>query len=164
MAEWDSIAWRKERDEKLRHWLKGNLFAMEAVVQLSTVSETWDDLVDQDKPVAREQIDAAFSIVLIRLQNNPFFLQYQTQFMIGTMIGVNAWMDANQLETVQAPKERALAFYIRNYCYEVVSIAAFCAGGWDWLREISLEMRMFFQHESYFTWEKRYVQADQVPQ
>lgn len=155
MAKWDSIEWRKQRDEKLRFWLKGNLFACDCIVQLSTVSETWDDLVDKDREVSNKEIDEAFSILLVRLQNNPFYLQFQTQLMAITLLGINAWMDANALEKADTEKERALAFYIRNYCYELTSAAAFFVGGWDWLRSISLEMRMFFQHESYFTWEKR---------
>lgn len=155
MSEWDSIAWRKDRDSNLRKWMKGNLFAVDTVIQLSSISETWDDLIDKDVPVGPDRVNEMLTTVLVRLTNNPFYNAYQTQFMITTMIGINAWMDANSLELAPTPKERALAFYIRNYCYEVTSVACFCATDWDWLRSVSLEMRMFFQHESYFTWEKR---------
>lgn len=153
--EWDSQAWRALRDRRLAEWLRGDADAVECFIQLSTISETWDDLIDRDKPVADAQIHEVFSCALIRLQTNRFFLANHAAIMSAVITGVNAWMDANELETRATEKERALAFYIRNYCYEMLSVMVFAVGGWDWLRKVSLEMRMFFQHESYGQWEKR---------
>lgn len=157
MAElaWGSPEWRGERDRKLQEWLRGDMEAARCLIELSTAYEVWDDLIDRDKPVTDDLIHSGFLAALVCLNENRFWQAFQGRLMPLVITGINAWMDANVLEKGQTDKERALAFYIRNYCYEMVSMAAYCVGGWSWLRQVSLEMRMFFQHESYFTWEKR---------
>lgn len=152
---WDSPAWRKQRDGSLLRWMRGNHDAMRCVMSLGTVSEVWDDLIDKDKPLTEEHIHSGMMSALVFLNENPFWQAHSARFMPVIIVGINAWMDANELEKDPTKKARALAFYIRNYFYEVSSVGAYCAGGWQWLRSVSLEMRMFFQHESYFTWEKR---------
>lgn len=153
--EWDSPEWREERNKKLLAWLKDDFDAFMCVLGFSAISETWDDLIDGDKKPSPEEINRAFLTAIVHLNANRFYVRHCATILPVVFIGINSWFDANELEKSTKVDHRALAFYIRNYCYEIVSICAFCVGGFDWLRSISLEMRMFFQHESYFTWEKK---------
>jgi len=153
--EWDSQEWRDSRDRNLLVWMLGDRHAASLIVDVSTMVETWDDLIDMDKDVSADEINRAFTIALVRLNNNPFFNAHKSAIMPILMIGVNAWFDANELEKSMDEAERMLAFYIRNFCYEFASLCAALVGGYDHLRRVSLEMRRFFKHESYLNWEKR---------
>jgi hypothetical protein len=155
-VKWDSEPWRELRDANLLRWMAGNADAVACFVALSTICETWDDLVDRDKPVGDAQINEAFTLALINLQVNPFYKANEALLYALIVAGTNAWMDANALQSSPDVKWRMLAFYLRNTAYELASICAFRAGGWQHLRAISLEMRQFFAHESYAEWEHRH--------
>lgn len=159
--EWDSESWRDLRNANLLRWMLGNADAVECVVALSAISETWDDLIDRDKPIHAEQVNDCFVRALITLQVNPFFKANESLFYAIIVAGSNAWMDANQMQADPDAKWRMLAFYLRNTSYEIANLAAFRVGGWDHLRSISLEMRKFFSHESYDEWEHRHEGATQ---
>ncbi len=154
---WDSKDWRTLRNEKLLPWMAGNVDAVNCVIGLSTISETWDDLIDRDKQVGPDLINEAFVTAGITLQLNPFYKQNEMLFYAVTVAGINAWMDATAMQKSDEEKWRMLSFYTRNYAYEIMSIAAFRAGGWEHLRKVSLEMRQFFAIESYQEWEHRHA-------
>ena len=154
--EWNSPEWRGQRDLKLKEWFRGNEPALQTALLLSGISEVWDDLVDGDVKATTERINGAFVAALVRLRTNSFYVHNEVTLFPTIIAGINAWMDANELQG-GTREDRAQAFYIRNYAYELVSIIVFCIGGWDYLRSVSLEMRRFFTHESYFTWEHRHA-------
>ena len=147
---WDSEEWRAERDEKLLGWMRGDANAVNCVVALSTASELWDDLIDKDRPVTEAEIHKGFISALILVNDNPFWQRFHVKLMPIVVVGTNAWLDANILQDAVLDRDRMMGFYIRNYAYEMTSMAAYCAGGWEWLRSISMEMRQFFQNNSYF--------------
>lgn len=151
--EWDSPEWRVIRNREMLKWMNGNQNAVDCVVGLSRISETWDDLIDRDKEVGPEAINQAFVTAAIDLQVNPFYKENESLFFAMNVTGINAWMDATKLEKSDDKKWRMLSFYIRNFAYEIMTIAAFRAGGWEHLRKVSLEMRQFCAHESYDQWE-----------
>lgn len=152
---WDTPEWREIRDQKLLGWMKQDANAVACVVMISGISEIWDDLIDKDRELSAAEINNAFMNAVVNLRLNPFYRQHESWILPVIVVGINAWMDANELEKSTEVDKRALSFYVRNYCYEVCSVCAFCAGGFDWLRSISNEMRLFAQHESYFSWEKK---------
>lgn len=153
--EFDTPAWRELRDQKMMDWMAGNQDALETALWLSHISERWDDLIDRDKPMGDAEINDMMVAMLVRLQTNPFYLRYHAVISPITWVAVNAWMDANTLEKWEGDRWRQMSFFIRNYQYEVATVCAMCAGGWDHLRRISLDMRTFFAHETYDEWEKR---------
>ena len=157
VLKWDSNEWRKVRDANLLVWMCGNQSAVDVVVTLSTIAETWDDLYDGDKKVPRDRLNEALSMALVKLQVNAFYKSNEAIFWSLTVAAINAWMDANELQESNLRQERMLAFHIRNFGYEIASMAAFRTGGWEHLRRVSLEMRRFFAHEDYDSWEHRHA-------
>jgi hypothetical protein len=155
VVKWDSVDWRKVRDVKLTEWLGPD--GAECIVLLSTVSEVWDDLVDRDKTVPASDISNAFIISLVNIETNVFWQTYRTFLFPVMVLGINAWLDANALQNSRVEKYRMLGFYIRNYAAELVQMAAFCVGGFEHMRKVSLEVREFLNHETYFEWENRHV-------
>lgn len=153
---WDSSEWRKLRDEKLLAWMNGNVQAVETVIALSSIAETWDDLHDGDKPVESGRISAAFINALVKLQVNEFYKANEAIFYALTVAAINAWMDANELQRSRDAAHRMMAFYLRNFGHEITMMAVFRAGGWEHLRSVSLEIRLFFEHEVFQDWEHRH--------
>lgn len=152
-AEWNTPAWREERDRQLEGWLGED--AARCVVMLSGIAEVWDDMVDigEAEPARR---DRAFVHALVHLQYNRFWQEHQRSLMPLIVVSINAWMDSNQMQETDSANERILAYSLRNLSYELASMAAFCVGGWEHLRAVSLPMRRFFVNDPYSEWEHRY--------
>lgn len=148
--------WLALRDANMLRWMAGNQEAVDAVHTITGICDVWDDLVDRDKPVSEEDVNQAFARALIGLQFNPFYRQHQDSFLGLIVTGVNAWLDANALQKSSGEKWRMLAFFIRTFGFEVCHLAAFHVGGWGHLRRVSLDMRQFFERETYSEWEHRH--------
>ena len=138
--------------------MNGNVQAVETVIALSSIAETWDDLHDGDKPVEKARLNAAFVDALVKLQVNEFYKANEAIFYALTVAAINAWMDANELQSSDAVDERMMAFYLRNFGHEITMMAVFRAGGWEHLRRVSLDIRMFFVHEHFAGWEFRHAE------
>lgn len=150
---WDSDEWRALRNEKLLVWMCGKQEAVDVVVALSTIAETWDDLYDADKSVAKDRLNQAFVLMLVKLQTNEFYKSNEALFYALTVTAINAWMDANELQGSNLNSERMMAFYLRNFGIEIAMLAAFRCGGFDHLRKVSLGIRKFFAHEDFAGWD-----------
>lgn len=148
--EWDSEQWREARDAQFRAWL-GDESAVECIVMISSIVEAWDDLIDGDA-VEPERINRTFLFALVGMHRNRFWRQFGDQLLPIMMSCINAWMDSNEWQKGDR-KQRMMAFYLRNMGIELIQAAAFCLGGFERMREISLDVRKFFMHESYEDWE-----------
>ena len=149
---WDSPDWRKERDAKMLRWMCGNEDAVRVCVQTSHIADVWDDLKDGDKKPTEQEIAHAFESMMIRLQTNPFYLANHAMLTAIIVVAINAWHDANGWEKGE-DWQREQAFYLRNFGIEIAIMCAFLTGGYDHLRRVSAEMREFFHHETFKTWE-----------
>jgi hypothetical protein len=154
---WDSKEWRQLRNEKFFKWFRGNQNAVHCFIDLSAVSETWDDLIDRDKEIDNEDIHRAFLNLLIGLPLNPFYQQYRYYLEPMIIMSVNAWLDSLSLAESPEKKWNMLAFYMRNLGAELAPMIAFCVGGFDHMRNVSGEIRKFLNHESYAEWEHRHA-------
>lgn len=151
--EWDTPAWREERNRRLMDWFANNKDAVVCMVLISNIVEIWDDLIDARESVSDTQINTAFLQTLIDLPSNPFWKQYQPLLNPIIMVSVNAWMDANDAQKSDEQWKRRMAFYLRNASMELVLYIAQLTGGWQHLRNVSMEIREFFAHEDYEQWE-----------
>jgi len=70
--EFDSEEWRELRNAKLDEWLLGNKDAVRCVLDLGQIVETWDDLIDKDKPISDQDISGSFYAATVNLPLNPF--------------------------------------------------------------------------------------------
>lgn len=155
--EWDSPAWRELRDANILRWCCGNHAAVQFVLDLNAVVETWDDLIDGDQPVSADAINAAFMRAMVGLPGNPFFQAHASALMPTVAVAINAWLDANVFEKSGDAHERMWAFFLRNLGMEVFIQVALLTGGPEHMRAVSVEMRRFFTHETYANWEHRHA-------
>lgn len=143
MSRWDTPEWRQVRDAKLLEWFGGDYEALHFLNLICQITELWDDLVDQDKEITREDIDKAMMAALIYLPCNPFYTRhsaYLTPLMISS---INSWQDANALSD-GTRSQRALAYTLRNMDIQIVQAIVFITQGYDRLREVSQDIWSFF--------------------
>jgi hypothetical protein len=142
----DSQEWRQRRNELLHRWI-GDPNAVAFLLDVFAIGEVWDDLVDKDKPVSSEDVNKVFYTALITLPNNPFYQAYRPQLSGVMVAGIHAWIDSTTLEKGDKT-DRAIAFVLRDWYMELLTLVATLLHGFDYAQSISLEMRRFFFHES----------------
>lgn len=146
--EFDTPAWRSLRNKKLAEWI-GNDAAVDFIQDFAHVCEVWDDLIDRDRELTDNEIHAAFWVLVTELPLNPFFDQFKRQLIPLLVTGINAWMDANEMERSPLRNDRVFAYVLRDWYMEFVSYVIYLARGREYLREVSLDVRAFFtNHET----------------
>jgi len=122
-------------------WLKGHASAVEFVLLVHQIVELWDDLIDLDKPVTREEIDAAFYAALIQLPRNAF---YRENFGLLNPVFESVildWFTSNALEKTGKEDSLRIAFVLRCGVLSLTAMSARIIGGVKWAQQVNLELR-----------------------
>ncbi|MGB5557348.1 MAG: hypothetical protein WBN04_04970 [Paracoccaceae bacterium] len=141
---------RTDEGQFLTWALHGHAGAIDYVQTLGKISQTWDDLVDKDKPVSTEQINAMMRMALSDLFQNPFFVQnalslaeLQNEFM-------HQWWVANELETLpDEENNRVLSYVLRSAIGLVIGKCAELVGGKTWRRTIGVALVKFIYEDEF---------------
>lgn len=147
-----SDEWCDLRDAKHHDWFLGNLQACDFIAVVMSAIEFTDDLIDKDKPITTDTIMNNMMALLIRLPNNEFFIQHRAHMTPLLIHTASAYLDSEQLKTSPDERQQLLAFYLRNMALELYHATAFCVGGWEHLRKVAVEMRVFFALETVKEW------------
>ena len=156
VLEFDTPEWRQVRDHKLREWVQDES-ALAWFLDFCHVCEFFDDMADQDKPISKADVATALFAALVEMPTNSFFTNHR-QVLAGVIItGINAWLDANELEKTEYPAETKFvqredaikAFCLRDWYMELLAVIIYLTAGPDQMRKVSLEARRFFQNESF---------------
>lgn len=148
-----SDEWIAERNRKLLEWFNGDASAVEFLLLISEITETWDDLIDRDCPVSDTQINAAFMKAMLVLPVHPFYMRHRAYLWPLMNQAVNSWLDANEL-VKQGDDGRRYAFVVRNMDIQIAQAIAYLTGGWDHMRHVSAEMWTYFgvKQDDYDDW------------
>ena len=133
-----------QRDFLLRV-LQGNGLAVSLCETLFTISQVWDDLIDGD-PVEDDAVNEAFWLALVALPRNDFYRQHFLDLQPLVQAAITDWLTANELE-VRDEGAKHLAFVLRDSLTSVVTQCALLVGGYEWMREVTPEIRLFFHDE-----------------
>jgi hypothetical protein len=145
--EFDSMTWRKIRDQKMREWIQDE-WALKFVLDYSDAVELWDDLIDGDKEFDKQQVMRVFTNLLTVMPLNPFFNHHKTVFIPLINASINAWFDSLDLEK-GSDNDKAMAYMLRWYSHEAFIYTILITRGYDYMRSVSLEVRKFFTgHET----------------
>lgn len=144
--EFDTQAWRELRNRKLREWV-GNDDAVQFILAFAEVCEVWDDLIDKDKPIDDDRINSVFWTLLAEMPLNPFFDRFKANLIPILSTGINAWLDANELEKRGTENDLVFAYVLRDWYMEFVSFVIMLTRGRAYMREVSMEVRRFFTHQ-----------------
>lgn len=144
MMEFDSPTWRIKRNEKLAEWI-GDPAAISFLLTIADAAEFFDDVVDADKPLEQGHAQRVLFALVVDLPFNPFFERYKIQLVPIMHTGINAWLDANDLEK-GSDNDKAFAYVLRDWYCELITYVIFLTKGREYMRAVSLEVRMFFTH------------------
>ncbi len=110
-------------------WFGGNEHALAMYAAIVDLAQTWDDLVDRDKPVDEAQINNAFLIALVYLQANPFYQSIQPQVLPMWLTTVSSFEAANKFEREKDEHGVELAHMLRYAGAQIIAYAIhMCVG------------------------------------
>ena len=162
VLEFDTPEWRQVRDHKLREWVQDES-ALAWFLDFCHVCEIFDDMADQDKPISKADIATALFAALVEMPTNPFFTNHR-QVLAGVIItGINAWLDANELERTEYAEgtkyvemeDTIKAYCLRDFYMELLAVIIYLTAGPDQMRKVSLDVRRFFQNESFVEYARK---------
>jgi exosortase/archaeosortase len=147
-GQWDSASWRQLRDAKLMEWLQ-NPDAVRFFLDLSHFVEIFDDLVDQDKAVSRQDLAHAAFSAIYHIPANPFFNANRATLLPIMFTATNAWLDSNELANGDET-EKAIAYTLKGLGVDVLLACVSITRGIGYLREVSADIRrVFMAHQSF---------------
>jgi hypothetical protein len=138
----------QQQAEFLSRVLRGNSTAVEFCLLLGQITQVWDDLVDGDNPALRKaDIDAAFWNLFVALPRNEFYREHFDTLNPLLQAAIVDWWDANELQRDPSPQNKAVAYVLRDTLTTVVIHCARLVGGYDWMRQVSMDVRRFLYTE-----------------
>lgn len=135
-------------EEVVLGWMKGNRDAVVFIMQFFFVAHLWDDLVDRDRDRTEADINQAFQILMLDMQENPFYITHIRSLNPVIRCALNDWYTANELERTGYDHERDISYTLRCSVLSVVSHAAYLVGGTDWVKRVGPEIRRYGQEHT----------------
>lgn len=127
--------------ELLKEWLRGDADAISLILTLHEIAETWDDLIDKDKPVPDSAVNHAFYKALVTLPRNPFYARNFTLLNPVLESAILDWLTANDLEARKEGDDLHMAYALRCASQAVTVLCARIIGGLEWARHVNLKLR-----------------------
>lgn len=131
----------------LQHVLQGQAAAILFCEALFRISQTLDDLIDGDKPVTGQAVYRAFWEALVDIPGNPFYRQHEAVLRPLMAAALQDWRDSVSLERDGDRHGRTLAFVLRDQLTSLVVQCAGIVGGFDWMQQVSAEIRRHFHED-----------------
>ena len=132
-----------DQREFLLRALQGNIPAVAFCETLFSISQAWDDIVDQDKEY---DVNKMMWEALVTLPNNPFYREHFDILNPFVQIAIVDWLDSNELCKGNV-EQKAAAYVLRDTLTTIVIHCARLIGGYDWMMEISMEVRRELYNE-----------------
>jgi hypothetical protein len=129
--------------------LAGHEQAVDYCLLLIRVASVWDDLVDGDKPVTTEDVNAGFMAALIDLPMHPFFRQHGAFLMPVLIQSANDWQTANLFEKSGGEYEHHISYVIRSSVMNVVTVCAYIVGGSDLAKQANAKVHYGLTRETF---------------
>ena len=130
-----------KEQQLIRYWLKDDPAAVDLANAYSQVSQVWDDLVDGDKPVSRDQVNGMMMQALVDIPKNRFFQLHYLDLMPMVQHCLMTWLDANTLEAQGNDRDLYVSYVIRSVTTDLIIHLAGLVGGTFWRRQAALAIR-----------------------
>lgn len=102
-----------------------------------------DDVVDH----APDRMDKEHVMVeldwLLTMTQNPFVQAHKEKLVPVIILGMNAWLDANQWQLSVDKRKRTAADVVKGFYHEVLYLTALICGGFDHMRAMSEKHRSY---------------------
>lgn len=129
--------------QAFERFFKGNQQAVELCLDYFQVAHTWDDIIDKDAKLTDERVHMAFITLVHKIPNNPFYQSYQSELTPVLMNVVMQWLDANELDHGD-DNDKDKAYMLRAGLYNLISHIALICGGYEWAKEVGVEIRRLY--------------------
>ena len=146
--EHDSPEWRAVRNEKLQAWVEDEA-AIAWFLEYCQFCEVIDDLIDRDKPIREDDVVNLLFTAFVELPSNSFYLHFGATLAPVIVAGINAWLDSNTYERRTTVNDRIRAYMLRDRYMEVLATIIYLLHGPERMRQLSIEIRDFFQAETF---------------
>lgn len=123
--------------ELLEHAMQGNQHAIQLVRDWTKALHLWDDLIDGDKPVSTDDVNAIFRKMLVEIPANPFFASHAPALLPVLSSGITAWHASNVFEASGRRELIAQAHMLRMQVASVFVACAEIIGGHQWAAEVA---------------------------
>ena len=137
-----------EDNEIILAWMKGDRYATLFIRQFFFVCHLWDDLVDKDNDRTEDDINMAFQIAMLDMQENPFYIKNISSLNPVIRCAVNDWYAANELERSGNDHDKDISYTLCCSILSVVSHSAYLVGGLDWVKVVGPEIRRYGQEHT----------------
>lgn len=127
-------------DPRFVRWLRGDADAVRFITAIHRIVETWDDLIDKDKPVSEGEINSAFMTALIELPRNQFYMRNFATLNPILESAIDTWRVSNALERTKDDNALTTAFILRCGVFALTIQSAKIIGGDDWGQTVGFEI------------------------
>lgn len=103
-------------------WFAGNASALDLYERLVFIAHSWDDLVDRDRDISPDVVNALVMNLLLHLPQNECFRRFETEIRVLLLCGATSYMAANIMEKSGDKHKVEIAHYLR---YAVSQVAVF---------------------------------------
>ena len=136
----------------LRYALRDNTSAVLFCEIIINISQTLDDLIDKDQPLSDDDIFQSYWEALIEIPANQFYRAHDLTLRPLMAAALQDWKDSVTLERDGTHHSKTLAFVLRDQLTGLITQCAYLAGGYEWMQSVSMEVRHYFQPESFETY------------
>ena len=133
----------------LRYALRDNTSAVLFCELIINVSQTLDDLIDKDKPISDGDIFQSYWEALIEIPANQFYRANDLTLRPLMAAVLQDWKDSVTLERDGTHHSKTLAFVLRDQLTGFIIQCCYLTGGYEWMQQASMEVRQYFQPESF---------------
>lgn len=125
------------------HIYKGDTAAIELSFMLLDVAHTWDDLVDKDKPVSKDDIDKAFLYSIQCIPLHKYWTPALHTMLSSTYLN---WCAASEIECslTSSKNDIAKAWMLRAGLYDIFKMLTMQIYGIDWAKQCTKTIWLFY--------------------
>jgi hypothetical protein len=134
------------KEEHLGYFKKaanGNDNAFDYLTAMGNIFRLWDDEYDQDKKIDKDFANKVFCDMNFNLARNKFYQENIDTLSSFVFLSWNAWMDSNEWRGDKTRIKGLCAWFLRDFCNDIVPLVAYLTGGPEFVREFSSEYRYF---------------------
>jgi hypothetical protein len=139
-------------EKNLNYWLRGDSESIIFCLNMFKTIHLWDDLIDKDNDVRDDEINNAFTFLMVDMPLNVFYIRNYRD--IAPMMNniINKWHTANVFEKEKKEGDIEKAYMLRAELYQLFVLCATLVGGRDWGRIVSVSIwRSYIENLNDFT-------------
>ena len=120
--------------------LCGNESAVNFMADIWQVAQTWDDLIDKDKDIEKDQINYTFESLLLRIPLNVFYRKNIDDLAVIILQTILDWKAANDMETTMDDENLNRAYMLRAGIYRLFHHCIYLTKGYEVASKSGIEL------------------------